>query len=86
MEYLGSESQGRNKTETSKSVLSPMPCRVCHIRVKSGDEVKKGDVLMIVEAMKMEHVVKAPQDGEIRKIFYKEGQLVGERKVLVELE
>lgn len=41
---------------------------------------------MIVEAMKMEHIIKAPGDVKVTKVFYAEGDLVGEKQVLVEFE
>lgn len=62
-----------------------MSCKVSSVRVKQGQKVQKGDVLMIVEAMKMEHVIRAPRAAVIGKLHFKEGQIVGEKKVLVEL-
>lgn len=66
--------------------MSPMPCRVSQISVSEGQKVEKGSILMTVEAMKMEHVIKASREGTVKKIFFKEGELVGEKKMLIELE
>lgn len=69
----------------SRTILSPMPCKVSQIAVKTGDRVKQGAILAVVEAMKMEHVIKAPYDASVAKVNCTEGQLVGEKKVLLEL-
>jgi len=49
------------------SLLAPMPGKVIKLFVKQGDKVKKGDPLIIMEAMKMEHTVRSPTDGIIKK-------------------
>ena len=41
-------------------------------KVKNGDKVKKGDVLMVIEAMKMEYLIRAPFDGKVEKVNFKE--------------
>jgi 3-methylcrotonyl-CoA carboxylase alpha subunit len=65
------------------SVVAPMPSKVSHISVAAGTSVKKGQTLMILEAMKMEHAIKSPKDGVVDKINYKVGDLVGEGKKLL---
>jgi len=52
----------------SNHVASPMPGKVIKINIKEGDEVKKGDLLLIIEAMKMENKIVSPKDAVIRKI------------------
>ena len=49
----------------------PMPAVVVKILVNSGDKVQKGDPLLVVSAMKMEHVLKSPKDGVVQKIHTK---------------
>ena len=71
--------------DQSNVIPSPMSCRVSSVKAQIGDKVKKGDVLMVVDAMKMEHAVKAPRDAVMKKICLSEGQLVGEKKPLIEL-
>ena len=46
------------------------------VLVKAGDVVTKGQSLMIMEAMKMEHTIKAPENGTIDTLFYTEGEMV----------
>lgn len=58
------------------AMVSPMPGKVLKILCANGQEVKKGDSLLILEAMKMEHTIKASQDGVVEKVFYQEGDLV----------
>lgn len=60
----------------SAKMLSPMPGKVAKLMVRNGEHVVKGQVLMIVEAMKMEHPIKATQEGEV-SVSVKEGEMVG---------
>ena len=64
---------------------SPMPGKVIQVLVKEGDAVKKGECLMILEAMKMEHKVLAPKDGVVAKIHFQAGERVGQDAALLEL-
>ncbi|EGF76798.1 hypothetical protein BATDEDRAFT_92361 [Batrachochytrium dendrobatidis JAM81] len=68
------------------SVVTPMPCKISQVMVKVGETVKAGQPLMILEAMKMEHVIKSPIDGVIQRIMFKEGDLVGDGKRLIAFE
>lgn len=68
------------------SSLSPMPGKILKVLVKNGDAVKKGDPLIIMEAMKMEHTLKASKDGTVKEVKYGEGDLVEGQVELVELE
>ena len=65
---------------------APMPGKVVKIFVQEGAEVKKGEVLMVLEAMKMEHKIVAPKDGKIKVLRFKEGDRVSQGEDLVELE
>ncbi|RLA76015.1 MAG: hypothetical protein DRG33_08280 [Deltaproteobacteria bacterium] len=58
------------------SLTSPISGKIVKLLVEEGQEVKKGAPIMILEAMKMEHTVKAPKDGVIKKIFFKPGDQV----------
>lgn len=68
------------------SIDSPMPGKVIKILKKEGDEVKEGDGIIVVEAMKMENELKAPKPGKIKEIKVKEGDAVeaGARLALIE--
>lgn len=60
----------------SGEIISPMPGKVIKINVKKGTAVKKGDVLLVVEAMKMENNITAPRDGKVDKVNVKTGVMV----------
>lgn len=68
------------------SMLSPMPGKIFKVLKEEGSEVKKGEVILIMEAMKMEHSIKANKDGVLKKILFKEGEQVQGQSVLCELE
>ena len=65
-------------------VKAPMPGMVLNILVKEGDEVKKGDALIILEAMKMENILKSPSDGHIKKIAINKGVAVEKNQILIQ--
>lgn len=70
---------------TTLPVVAPLPGTIMEIAVKVGDIVKKGDKLLIMEAMKMENNVLAEKDGVIEKINVRPGDNVLQGDVLVEL-
>ena len=65
---------------------SPLPGRVVELRVKAGDTVARGDVLAIVEGMKMQHAIKAGRAGHIAKVLARAGELVDADTVLFDIE
>ncbi|MCP4913035.1 MAG: acetyl-CoA carboxylase biotin carboxyl carrier protein subunit [Oligoflexia bacterium] len=67
------------------AMVSPMPGKILKVSVKVGDSVKKGDALIIMEAMKMEHTIKASSDGEITAVNCEEGSLVDGGLALVDI-
>ncbi len=67
------------------SITSPMPGKVIGLFVKAGDKVSAGDRLLVLEAMKMEHRLTAPFDGEIELVNAKEGAQVAEGALLVKI-
>lgn len=74
------------KSGIDAHLKSPMPGKVSAVLVGLGDMVKEGDPLIILEAMKMEHSIKAPHDGVVRGIPYQVGQSVDEGVTLIDLE
>jgi biotin carboxyl carrier protein len=68
------------------SVQSPMPGKVVKVLVAVGDEVKSGQGVVVVEAMKMENELKSPKDGKVKAVAVKEGQAVEAGQSLVTLE
>ena len=61
---------------SGESITAPMPGTITNILVKEGDNVKKGQVLAILEAMKMENEIVAPHDGAVKAISVDKGQNV----------
>ena len=59
-----------------ESITSPMPGNILAVNVAAGDMVKKGQVLMILEAMKMENEIMAPQDGKVTSVAVTKGAAV----------
>ena len=66
-------------------VKAPMPGTILDVKVQAGQSVKKGDVLVILEAMKMETEIVAPADGTVSKILVKAGDSVDTGAALVAL-
>ena len=62
--------------EAPGGLVAPMPGLVRRIVAKVGKSVARGDVILILEAMKMEHAIRAPRAGIVEKIFHDEGDLV----------
>jgi len=67
-------------------LVAPMPGAILSIDIKPGDTVKKGDVLVILEAMKMEHRITAPRDGIVGSVQTEVGEQVENEQLLVTLE
>jgi len=80
---LGMESM--TKVEI-KELKSPMPGLVIKMDVKKGDVITKGDPIMILEAMKMENVIKSRGDGTVAEVLVKEGVAVEKNELLVRFE
>jgi glutaconyl-CoA/methylmalonyl-CoA decarboxylase subunit gamma len=74
-------------TETSMSkVVSPLPGLISQVLVKEGDSVKKGSVVLHLDAMKMENNILAEKDGIVKSIKVKEGDTVLQGALLVEIQ
>ncbi|WP_297437439.1 acetyl-CoA carboxylase biotin carboxyl carrier protein subunit [Thermococcus sp.] len=67
------------------AVTAPMPGKILRILVKEGEQVKTGQGLLILEAMKMENEIPAPKNGIIKKILVKEGDTVNTGQTLIQL-
>src|SRR5690606_8289530 len=74
----------KQAADTSKLVLSPMPGLVVDIPVVEGQEVKQGETVAIIEAMKMQNILKAERDGKVKAVKSKAGDPVAADDVLVE--
>ena len=62
---------------------APMPGLVVEVSVSEGQEIKKGDKLVVLEAMKMENILKSPADGVVKKVNVKKGNTVEKNEVLI---
>ena len=75
----------KSAASTGYSVIAPLPGNIFKILVNVGDTIKKGDNVLIMEAMKMENNVLAEKDGVVKEIKVKEGQTVLQGDVLIEM-
>ena len=74
------------RTSAHLALTAPMPATVIRIHVKAGDTVTKGQVLMLLEAMKMELPIRSPRDGVVKAIGCQVGELVQPGATLLELD
>ena len=75
----------KKKISGSYEVKSPLPGNILNVFVKEGDEVKKGDKLVVYEAMKMENTIFSEKDGQVLKVRVKPGDNILEGDVLMEI-
>jgi 3-methylcrotonyl-CoA carboxylase alpha subunit len=68
------------------NLTAPMPGKIISLSVKAGDTVKKGDALMVMEAMKMEHSITAPTSGIVEEVFFAVGDQVTDGAELIRIE
>jgi len=71
--------------DVSSIVKSPLPGLIVDVKVNAGEKVKAGQVIVTMEAMKMENQIQATIDGTIKKIFVKKGDNVAEGDALIEI-
>ncbi len=79
------EKLGMNNTSAAKikDVKAPMPGLVVDIRVKEGDQIKKGDALVVLQAMKMENILKCPADVTIKRIHVKKDDAIEKNQLII---
>lgn len=80
LKQLGMDNMAASKV---MQIKAPMPGLVLKVLVSEGEEVRKGDSLLVLEAMKMENMIKSPSDGVIKKITVKMGDKVEKNEVLI---
>jgi len=78
--------KANQQDEAGGNLKAPMNGTIIQIDVSEGQAVKAGDALLIMEAMKMEHSIKAPHDGIVKALSFNVGDLVNEGTVLAEIE
>src|SRR5436853_321296 len=79
----GTPRSAASRAALGQSLTAPMPARVGRILVRPGLAVKKGDTLVVLEAMKMELPVRAPSDATIAAVHCREGELVQADEILI---
>lgn len=81
LQSLGLDALASKKVNDIKA---PMPGMVLNVLVTEGQEVKKGDALIVLEAMKMENILKSPSDGVVKKIAINKGVAVEKNQLLIQ--
>ncbi|MGB1549151.1 MAG: acetyl-CoA carboxylase biotin carboxyl carrier protein subunit [Candidatus Poseidoniaceae archaeon] len=76
---------GASSSDDEGGLSAPMPGKILEVHVSEGQNVKSGDVLMVMEAMKMEHKIVASSDGKVESIHFKEGDQVPQGAELLTL-
>jgi biotin carboxyl carrier protein len=71
--------------DVSNIVKSPLPGLIVDVKVGEGEKVKAGQIIVVMEAMKMENQIQATIDGTVKKIFVKKGDNVAEGDTLIEI-
>jgi len=80
LKELGLETLSVSKV---KEIKAPMPGLVVDVRFKEGDTVQKGDALIVLQAMKMENILKSPADAVIKKIHIKKGDAIEKNQIMI---
>lgn len=76
----------KNRGAAAGSLTSPMPGKIFKVVKEVGNQVMKGETILILEAMKMEHSIRSDKDGVVKKIHFKVGELVQGGVSLAEVE
>ena len=82
-ELLQSMGIDQNIAGKINDIKAPMPGMVLQVMVENGQLIKKGDAIVVLEAMKMENILKSPSDGTIKKILVVKGDKVEKNQVLI---
>ena len=74
----------QNNSRQLQEIRAPMPGLILNINIEEGQQVKKGEAIMILEAMKMENIIKSPGEGVVKKINVGIGESVDKNSLLVQ--
>ncbi len=80
------DARSASEQERGGTLLAPMNGRVVRLAAKVGDPITKGQCVVVLEAMKMQHEITSPRDGVLRRLLVAEGQQVATRAILAEVE
>ena len=81
--YLRTRKKEEDKQDDK--IVSPMPGKILDVSIEVGQEINKGDTLVVLEAMKMQNVIIASQKGRVRRVCVVAGQTVSKDEILVEI-
>lgn len=73
-------------TKKTNEIKAPMPGMILSVNIKKGQKVKEGEILVILEAMKMENAIESPNDGIIKSIHITSGDTLEKGELMIELE
>jgi biotin carboxyl carrier protein len=85
LSVVDSRSSNRKRTQAKGDLSAQMPALITDIRIAEGDSVASGQVLLVMEAMKMEIRVVAPMAGVVKRLLVQKGQTVERGQILVEM-
>jgi biotin carboxyl carrier protein len=81
------KSRNRDSLDSAEKIITtPMPGKVVRIPIAEGQEVVKGQTVIVISAMKMESDYRSPIDGKVKKIFVNEGDSIAGNQPLIEIE
>jgi len=83
---LTGQRKGKKKGGKEETLNSPISGRVVEVKAKKGQTVKKDEVLLVIEAMKMEYLIRAPYDGMIKQIHFKENDQIEIGQLTVDMK
>ena len=86
LDWISPLPAGKTTQKAEGSLRAPMPGQVIKVNVENGQSVSKGDILLVVEAMKMEHRIKAPYAGLVTAVHFRVGETVQAGVTLVDLQ
>lgn len=74
------------KIDLGKMIVSPMPGAIVSVSVEPGQTVSEGQEILVVEAMKMQNLIKSEVEAKVKKVYVKPGQSVAVDELLIEFE
>jgi 3-methylcrotonyl-CoA carboxylase alpha subunit len=82
----GNDAREDGSDQSPGALTAPMPGKIIAVRVKKGETVEKGKLLVVLEAMKMEQPISAPTAGKVAEILCRVGDIVGEGSELLRMD